>query len=390
MKKKLDLGLIILIISFLVGIFSKLRISLILKNFFLATVEPLTLNVVGAIILILILGNLLNKTGILRNINSSLETFIKDRRLTLIIPSILMGLLPVAAGAMLSAPVVEESGNKIGLNAETKTFLNYWFRHIWEYVWPIYPALILAAAIVNVPIQEIMLNQFPLTLSSIVAGFIFGIRKIPYRSKLKDKSGESIRGIYRFFFYAWPIFAIIILVLVFKLNLVLSLLIIVASTLVTTKIKMKKVLLIIKNSLSWRIVSLIISVMIFKRMLEVSGILLILPKIFNHLGISPLLILFFLPFFIGLLTGVTSAFVGVTFPLLLPFIGMKNPNLTYVMLCYAGGFSGVLLSPLHLCLIVTKDYFKADLVKVYRLIFLPVIFVIIVAFGIVFVKQFFG
>lgn len=390
MKKKLDLGLIILIISFLVGIFSKLRISLILKNFFLATVEPLTLNVVGAIILILILGNLLNKTGILRNINSSLETFIKDRRLTLIIPSILMGLLPVAAGAMLSAPVVEESGNKIGLNAETKTFLNYWFRHIWEYVWPIYPALILAAAIVNVPIQEIMLNQFPLTLSSIIAGFIFGIRKIPYRSKSKDKSGESIRGIYRFFFYAWPIFAIIILVLVFKLNLILSLLIIVASTLVTTKIKMKKVLLIIKNSLSWRIVSLIISVMIFKRMLEVSGILLILPKIFNHLGISPLLILFFLPFFIGLLTGVTSAFVGVTFPLLLPFIGMKNPNLTYVMLCYAGGFSGVLLSPLHLCLIVTKDYFKADLVKVYRLIFLPVIFVIIVAFGIVFVKQFFG
>ena len=94
---------------------------MILKNFLLATIDPSTLKLVGVILLILTLGNLLNEGENLKNINLSLETFINDRRITLVIPSILMGLLPVAAGAMLSAPIVEESGNKMELSAEYKS-----------------------------------------------------------------------------------------------------------------------------------------------------------------------------------------------------------------------------------------------------------------------------
>ena len=114
MKKKIDLGSIILLASFLIGIFCQMRINTILENFLFAVIEPTTLKLVGSILLIFILGNLLNEGGNLRNINSSLEALIKDRRVTLVIPSMLIGLLPVAAGAMLSAPIVEESGNKMG------------------------------------------------------------------------------------------------------------------------------------------------------------------------------------------------------------------------------------------------------------------------------------
>jgi hypothetical protein len=44
----------------------------------------------------------------------------------------------------------------------------------------------------------------------------------------------------------------------------------------------------------------------------------------------------------------------------------------YLMLAYASGFCGVLLSPLHLCLVLTKDYFKAELRKVYGILLAPV------------------
>ena len=124
-----------------------MRAATILENFLLATIEPDTLKLVGSILLIYLLGNLLSEGGNLRNINSSLEAFIKDRRVTLILPSALIGLLPVVAGAMISAPIVEDSGNKMGLSGEDKTFLNYWFRHIWEYTWPLYPGLILASTL---------------------------------------------------------------------------------------------------------------------------------------------------------------------------------------------------------------------------------------------------
>jgi len=60
------------------------------------------------------------------------------------------------------------------------------------------------------------------------------------------------------------------------------------------------------------------------------------------------------------------------------------------MFAYAGGFAGVLLSPIHLCLVTTVQYFKADLKKIYKMLLSPVIFVVLVALAIVLMSQFFG
>jgi len=390
MKKKINLGLIILLASFLIGIISRTRISLILESFLAAAIEPTTLKLVATIVLIYILGNLLTEAGNLRNINSSLESLIRDRRVTLILPSALIGLLPVVAGAMLSAPIVEESGEKMGIGAEEKTFLNYWFRHIWEYTWPLYPGLILTSAIFSVPLHRIVLSQSPLTLSAILSGVIFGLMRLPYVPSARRERRECIKGIYNFLLGAWPILAIILFVLVLKMELILSLSIIVVLALITTRLKRERLIFILKKSLSWRVILLIVSVMVFKRILEVSSVLSMVPEVFNRLGISPLIILFSLPLLIGFLTGVTQAFVGISFPILLPFIGTNDPNLSYVMLVYAGGFAGVLLSPVHLCLVVTRDYFKAHLARVYKLLVLPISFVASVAFMIVFIKGLLG
>jgi len=380
MKGKLNLGVIILVASFLIGISLELSIPAIIKNFLLATIDPTTLRVVGIIILIMILGNLLEEGGILQKINLSLEVFIKNRRLALIVPSVLMGLLPAPAGAMLSAPMVEESGNKMGLSAEIKTFLNYWFRHPWEFVWPIYPHLILASTILNVSVYKLVIAQSPLMLTALFVGYVFGLRKVSNEKNLVKKGHEATKSIYMFFFYAWPIFAIIILVLILRLNLVLSLCIIVAFAFFATKVKRRKIPFILINSLRWRITLLVVSVMIFKKILEVSGMLTIISELFNHLGTSYLFTLFFIPFVIGILTGISLVPVAVSFPLLLPIIGVEHPNLSYAMLAYTGGAAGYLLSPLHLCLVTTVNYFKADFAKVYKMIILPVISVATVAF----------
>jgi hypothetical protein len=38
------------------------------------------------------------------------------------------------------------------------------------------------------------------------------------------------------------------------------------------------------------------------------------------------------------------------------------------VLAFAAGFIGVLLSPVHLCLALTRDYFHADWAPLYRLL----------------------
>jgi len=91
-----------------------------------------------------------------------------------------------------------------------------------------------------------------------------------------------------------------------------------------------------------------------------------------------------LPFIVGFVVGLTIAFVGATFPILISLIGaygVGDQTLAYLMLAMAGGFVGVLLSPLHLCLLLSNSYFGTDLGPVYRLIGKPCIVLIIAALG---------
>ena len=388
MKKKVNMGLPMLVGSFLVGVCAGMPFSAILQSFISGTIEPATLRVLGVVILIMIMGNLLGASGSLKRINASLETFIKNKRLTLIFPALLMGLLPVPAGAMLSAPLVEESGSKMKLNPEIKTFLNYWFRHIFEFVWPIYPGIILAGTILNIPVYRLIMAQLPLALTSIAAGYLLGLTKVPHQKKISGSEIGAIKGFSIFLRHSWPIIAIIVLVLIIKLDIILSLSIIVALAAVTTRVDRKKIPTILRDSLSWQTILLIISVMVFKKVLENSGVLPLIPQLFSYLKISPLIALFSIPFLIGIISGLGLVVVGISFPVLLPIIGMDNPNLTYAMLAYAGGVSGYLLSPFHLCLVFSMAYFKADFGKVWKMTILPVACIGVVAFTIVLIKRF--
>jgi hypothetical protein len=108
---------------------------------------------------------------------------------------------------------------------------------------------------------------------------------------------------------------------------------------------------------------LIVAVMIFKEILEVSGGIGAFAQLQAETGMSALIPLCIIPFVVGLLTGVTVAFVGVAIPI---FLHLVQDDLTLLFLLYVCGFAGVLLSPTHLCLVVTRDYFKADLLGVYK------------------------
>jgi len=122
------------------------------------------------------------------------------------------------------------------------------------------------------------------------------------------------------------------------------------------------------------------SVMVFKRILEVSGALNFVDNVFQSRGVSTYLLLFAIPFLIALLTGVNHAYVGISFPVLLPILGAGNPDMVLVMFAYVSGFVGILLSPAHLCLVLTLDYFKAELRDVYKILIWPTSIIFMAAF----------
>jgi hypothetical protein len=100
--------------------------------------DAATLRLMAAVLLIMVLGELLKAIASMERLVRSLEALIQDSRLILPIVPALIGLLPMLGGAMFSAPLVEGIGTSLKLRPEQKTYINYWFRHIWEYVFPLY------------------------------------------------------------------------------------------------------------------------------------------------------------------------------------------------------------------------------------------------------------
>lgn len=388
--KRANLGGAILLSALLLGLLFQMPWPDILRAFALGTIQTSTLDLVAIILLILLLGNLLGETGNLRNIAAALERIVPERRITLVLPPAFIGLLPMPGGAMLSAPMVEEGGRRMHLTAEMKTFINYWFRHLWEYCWPLYPGLIVGAAILEVPITRMMAAQYPLSLVAIAAGVLFGLLRLPRGVRMEPRTEGGLTGGLRFLAKStWPIVLVLVLSLGVRLPMVLALSLAILVLLLVSRIPWVRLRPLLRSSLSWRTALVLVAVMIFKRTLEASGAIEAIPPAFEQVGVPPALLLVLAPFAVGILTGVNQAYVGVSFPMLIPLMGGSNPDFSLVMLAYVSGFVGVLLSPVHLCLLLTKNYFGAHYPSVYRHLIPAAALVQIAAFALLAARVYF-
>lgn len=378
-KKKWDLGLVLFIGTLLTGVAFRLDFPVLARNILEALISTETLSLFGIIILVLYLGNLLQLKGNFKKMVDSFKNLIPEPRLILALPSSFIGLLPMIGGALMSAPIVEEAGQRWKLTPAWKTFLNYWFRHIWEYSWPLYVNMILASAILQIPIKRIATVQFPFTVLAAILGLIILFKHV-HRLPDEKTGGKFLKSLLNLILSIWPIFLVIVLIFVFKFSMLLALAATAFLTLIFFRMDFRERSRILWQSISLKTLFLIASVMVFKRILEVSGALESVTGVFQSEGISAYLLLFAVPFFLGLLTGVNHAYVGISFPILLPIFGSENPDMVLVMFAYVSGFVGILLSPTHLCLVLTLDYFKAELRDVYKILLWPSVVIFIAAF----------
>ena len=79
-------------------------------------------------------------------------------------------------------------------------------------------------------------------------------------------------------------------------------------------------------------------------------------------------------FVVGVVAGINVAFVGATFPLLIGLLnslGMEGQMIPYLVLASFAGFSGVMVSPIHICFVLTCNYFETDLIRTWRRLIAP-------------------
>jgi integral membrane protein (TIGR00529 family) len=315
----------------------------------------------------LTLSRLMEEKGLLAELAVAMER-ITPRLAVHFIPAII-GLVPMPGGALVSATATRDLVERIGLPPEQGTFINYWFRHIWEFSLPLYPVIIIISALVSAPISFLVVRLLPMTALAIASGAVLSYLMLKNTRKVKVKPSRNLA--YKFLRASWPILLLVLLVLVgleamiaFPLTLV-----ILALQQRTRWTELRKAF---KYGLDPKILFLLYAVMLYKSVIESSGATQTVFSNMQAMGMPALVILVTLPLLMGLATGLSIAFAGVAFPLLVPYFtsssGINSPTL---ILAYVSGMIGMLLSPLHLCLILSAEYFKAKLAKVYKYILLP-------------------
>lgn len=376
-SRKIDLWLALLICSVIISFFFGVKIIDFLKIFVFTSKDWSTISVILIIFFVLSLSVMLESGESLEILNKSVNRIVSNKTLQLILPSALIGLLPMPGGALIGAPLVKSTAKGTGLDGSKLTFINYWFRHIWEYFWPLYPGLIIASTICEIPLKELSKNQFIFTFLAITTGFYILL-------KFKIKSPEmkrDLRYILPLLLSVSPIILIVVLFSVFKVNIVLSTFISTFLTFIFLSLRKKINIREILKGVNYRAIIVIFFVIFFKNILNNSGSL---KEFSNSLVNFPLflmiiLLFYIIPFMVGFLTGVNQAYVAVSFPLFLSFL-QNQPHqiaLNGVSIAYIMGFAGVLLSPMHLCLVLTKEYFNAKFSDVYKLLTFPVLIMII-------------
>lgn len=308
---------------------------------------------------IYLLGETLNRSGDAAKFTSAIGKIFPAPRIAISLMPATIGLLPMPGGAMFSAPMVKEMAfGDPDITSEDSMVTNYWFRHSMEYFWPLYPAIVIAASMANTPLKSMVVGMLPAGIAAIFAGYLYMVR-----TRLKMRF--SLYAIRELFIASWPIIAVITLVILnqpgWLVVLVISLM-----YLLTKRDRLK----ILKNSLKWKTFLLLSAVFFFKAFVEISHIPESMSNELLSWSIPPILVIIVLPFIMGMMTGVTQASVGLSFPLLMSLVEARIifPS---ALLAYTFAVAGVLLSPVHLCVALTTQYFSVTYTAMVRRIIFP-------------------
>ena len=335
---------------------------------------------------IIALSSQMKETGVMDDLVLALTARFPKTVSMAVLPAVI-GLLPMPGGAVFSAPLVDRCDPETRVDPMLKSQINYWFRHIWEYWWPLYPGVLLAIEISGLEVSQFMMFNFPITVFSVAGASFFLLKKAgrifqPRKAENvpENRSDQKTPG---FFLLISPILIIIavyaalstLVPALLDVSRYLPILIGIITSIIYLQIirplgpaVWKRIIL------SRKLFSLVLLVAFIRvygafiegRLPDGSLMMESLRTELAAAGISPYILIMLIPFFCGVSTGIAIGTVGAAFPIVMSLIG-PDPSFAMVVstmtLAYSFGHAGQLLSPVHVCLLVSNEYFDVGLGK---------------------------
>ena len=306
----------------------------------------------------------LRKSGSLHGMVVTLRNIFSSNKVTLAFMPAFLGLLPSLGGARFSAPIVQEASEGIAVDDEQKSAINLWFRHIFEFSNPLMPGVILACGIANVSIGDLIDQVGWVTILCFVLGWIFLIIPLKITDLEKATNTQHDRTIYwKSLVLAFgPIVTSFLLIVAFNVQAALAMGLVVVAFIplyfwFKRPISVKSVF---TESLDKKLFFNVVCILYFIQLLTVIGTLDEIVSVFNNSSLPQAVIIACLSFIFGVMTGMGQGYIAIV----MPIVALMAPgNIVLVGIAMVYGMAGQMVTPTHLCILVTVEYFKCRLWK---------------------------
>ena len=373
LRKRQPIGVAMLAGGFSVWLLTGFQLDILSKSISTVATMPRTYELIFALYFVMCLELQLRLSGTLDGLMAALQHWFKSERLTLVLMPAFLGLLPSLGGARFSAPMVENVGTKISIDAQGKAVINFWFRHVVEYINPINPGLILASAISMIPLSKLIGSMYWVSLVAIIVGWIFCIP-----NKSKEIENGAIRGlshtenkqdVKEVSLALAPVVLNFILIVFFYVNPAIAMGVITLGMFFVLRFvgRAVNVFQVFTEAFDKKLILNVMSIIFFIQILTYTKTL---EEIVRVLSDSPLpiaMVIAIISLLIGVLTGISQGHVAMVMPLV---AAIAPQDIKMASIALVLGIAGQMITPTHLCLIVSLDYFKADFFKALRPILL--------------------
>ena len=322
---------------------------------------PRTYDILLALYFVMCLEIELRLSGTLSGMVNALRRVFSGAKALLALMPAFLGLLPSLGGARFSAPIVDELSAGLSITQERKSAVNFWFRHIFEFSNPIIPGMIMACNIANVPFSEFLKHLSWLTVLAFAIGWAILIRplRLPDEPKPKSDGSQKKHETGDLVLALSPVVATFLLAVFGDMHasLAMGLVTFLLFFVLRASGRFVSVKDTVVGALDRKMLGNVLCILYFIQILAVIGVL---PEIVEAFRTSPLpvpVIIACVSFIIGMLTGMSQGHVAIVMPIV---AAMGTGTLDLAGVAMAFGVAGQMLTPTHMCLVVTVDYFRAN------------------------------
>ena len=316
-----------------------------------------TINLAITIALISLLGSVLRSTGLMQELIEGLKKIGMGTKALLAVVPALMGVLPMPGGALLSAPIVDEERSRVGVSPVDGAYINLWFRHITFLVYPLTPAIIVLSEVSGVPVSQLLPYLIPAFLAMTLSGYMLSIRGIKSTKNPVKRDRDSV---IQLLLALLPIAIVPVLGIVLDAPSSIPVAIGVALAILLGRPSRDMMVKAVKDAKLPKFALAMIGIMVFRGVVLASGVGELASSTLQGLPVPLPILIAVSAFFLGLATGYPTAAIIILISLL------PNPtSLAMLSVLYTASVIGYVISPLHLCFVVTVEYCKVPMGSVY-------------------------